>query len=204
MLYPLLLLAGQSAPTNAPAVSDTAETLRATREGTLWRRLTNAAINDPAMRAEIRRVRAGEGGYAMNDSRAEVAQAYRAALIPVIVAAIRKFVPAERLADTQYLSFVSAPLIPYGARVRDEVERNAVDTLTAAEARMRRVFLDRIRPEPAGDPQASRVLPRADLAAAPGLQGPYNLDKPCDLGLACADLLIAPAMRPTITTEPTR
>lgn len=206
MLYPLLLLllSGQSAPAEAPTVSDAAVELLATREGTLWRRLTNVVINDPAMRAEIRRVGLANGCHGMDDSRAEVAPAYRATLMPVIVAAIRKLVPAERLARAGYLSFVSAPLVPYEARVRDEVERNAADTLAAAEARMRGVFLDRIRREPAGDPEASRVLPRADLAAALGLQGPYNLDKPSDLGLACADLLISPDMRPTITTGTTR
>jgi hypothetical protein len=207
MIYALLLWllpAGQSAPADAVGVNDAAVELLARREGTLQQRLLNVVIEDPALRAEIRRVGLEKGCRTMEDSRSETGATYQTMLFPVTVAAIRKLVPAERLARAQFLSFVSAPLIPYGSRVRDEVARNAADTLAAAEAHMRRVFLDRIRREPSGGPEASHVLPRADLAAALGLDGPYDLDKPSHLGLACADLLISPDVRPTITTGPAR
>lgn len=40
-----------------------------------------------------------------------------------------------------------------------------------------------------------------DIAEAVGLHGPYDLDNPAHMGMACADLLIPADKRPAITTS---
>lgn len=198
----LLLLAQAAATADASPVSDQALKELALRESLLPRHLTNVVLDDPAMRAEIRRVGFEKGCRAMAESRNEVGQQYRAALVPATVVAIRKFVPEPRLSQMRPRSFVIGPLQIYKVRIGDEVERTAGSVLSAARDAMRLAFRRRTSANPdTTSPSDNVVMPRADIATAVGFKAAYDLEKPSHLGMACAEMLIPSAIRPRITTE---
>ena len=91
----------------------------------------------------------------------------------------------------------------YTRRIDNELDRTASASLNAAYSAMRAAFLKRTSEFPAiGNPAGNIVMPKADIAAVFGLKGPYDLDNPAHLGMACAEALIPAPLRPTITTSP--
>ncbi|ARS26596.1 hypothetical protein [Sphingomonas sp. KC8] len=175
----------------------------ATAESRLPGRLSNLIYNDPAMRAEIRRVGFEKGCRAVADSRRDVGMKFVPALVPATVAAIRKIVPEPQFSEMRPRSFVVSPLRIYAKRIDAEIDRTAPEILTVAYDAMRKSFLERLRQYPTTqNPADNIVVPRADIAAFGNLEGPYDLDNPVHLSIACADLFISAKMRPTITTAP--
>lgn len=202
--YSLALLLAQALPVQAvPVVTDQVLEQLASNESRLPGRLKDVIFEDPAMRKEIRRVGFEKGCRAMAESRREVSQRYNAALIPATVAAIRKFVPEPQLSLMRPRSFVTGPLTIYKARIEGEIDRSAPAILAAAYSAMRDAFLKRTKTYPSQtQPAGNIVMPKPDLAVAVGMTGPYNLDDPAHLSMACIELLISPDKRPKITTEP--
>lgn len=203
MLLSLVLAVAQLVvQAGAPGgVDDRALGQVAVRESPLPQRLRNLILDDPAARAALRRVGFPAGCKALGASQRAVSDRHAAALAPFVVAAIRATVPAARLAEMPVLSFYVGPLQVYKSRVVAAVERSAAPLLATAEREVRADFAQRVRALPSmRDPAVNVVRPRADVAAALGMRKPYDLDDPAQLGLACAELSIDPAARPTITT----
>lgn len=193
----------QAQPAFAQAeVSDEVLERIAVNESRLRVRLGPVIYDDPAMRAEIRRIGFEKGCHAVADSRREVVARYALELVPATVEAIRKRVPANQLSEMRARSFLATPLVAYASRIDAEIERIAPDILTAADEAMRQSFLRQAQSYPdVTDPAANKIIPRADIAATGIIQGYYDLDKPSHLALACADFLISPDARPKITTS---
>lgn len=166
-------------------------------------RLSDVVYDDAGLRAEIRRIGFEKGCRAVADSRREVSAVFAPKLVPATVAAIRHVVPAERLNEMRVLSFFMGPLRVYTSRIETELDATAGPLLQSAYAAMRESFLARATAMPTvQDASANRVMPKADIAAAVGIKGAYDLDRPAQLGMACAELLISPSVRPTISTTP--
>lgn len=192
-----------TAPTAPSTVSDAALERLATRESRLPGRLYRLIYDDPSMRAEVRRVGFAKGCQAIADSRQEVSLRFVPMLVPATVTAIRKIVPEPQLSEMRFRSFVSGPLHIYARRIDDELDRTASASLNHAYSAMRAAFLKRTREFPVTEnPADNIVMPKADIAAMLGMKGPYDLDKPSHLGMACAEALIPADERPTITTSP--
>lgn len=193
-----------AAPVGQSSVSDQALEQLAIRESRLPGRLYRLIYDDPSMRAEIRRVGFEKGCRAIVDGKRQVSLQFVPALVPATVAAIRKVVPEPRLSEMRFRSFISGPMRVYARRIDDEIDRTASASLRMAYEAMRIAFLQRTHQLPATkNPKDNVIMPRADIAEAVGLQGPYDLDNPAHLGMACADLLIPAEKRPAITTSPT-
>ena len=198
----LALAAAQVAVPSATGLSvDERIEALAAREARNSGRIEDAIYADPVMRAEVRRVGFATGCVAVGVIGREVAARHAEALAPRIAAAIRTVIPAQRVAEASAVSFLAMPLTAYHGRVGAELERSAAGALAAAREDMRRTFLARtgVMP-PASDPAANAITPRADIAAALGIQGDWDLDKPAQMRMACADQRIRPQLRPTITT----
>lgn len=193
----------EEVPVLQSGVSDAALQQLAIRESRLSSRLNRVIYDDPALRTEIQRVGLERGCVAVAESRREVSASYASALVPATVAAIRKLVPEPSLSEMRPLSFFVGPMRIYTRRIDDEIDVNAKPELSAAFEAMRTAFLLRTRTLPdkseAVDPLAK---PRADIAESVGITGLYDLDKASHVGMACADFLIDPRIRPTITTAP--
>lgn len=188
------------ASTERQAVSDQALERLATTESRLPGRLNLLIYNDPAMRTEIKRVGFEKGCHAIADSRREVSRQFVPALVPATVGAIRKIVPEPRLSAMRPRSFIAGPLRIYERRIDDEIDRTAPEILMAAYDAMRTAFLARTRKYPTTQDRADNVvMPAADIAAAASINGPYDLDNPAHLGMACIELLFPG--RPRITTS---
>jgi len=167
------------------------------------RLIEHMVYDDPAMRAEIRRVGFARGCEAVGAARREVGDRHAGALRAAYADAIRRVIPTQRLAEARPVSFVVGPLAMYGRRVENEVQRSAVQLLAALSVDMRRSFLARTRPMPSTTNEAdNRIAPRADIAAAFGIDGFWDLDNSNQLAVACNEQRISPELRPTITTGP--
>lgn len=172
-------------------------------ESRLPLRLSDVIYEDAGLRAEIRRIGFEKGCRAVEDSRRDVSSVFVPKLVPATVAAIRRIVPAERLNDARGLSFIRSPLLVYKVRIEDELDATAGPLLQSAYAAMRDSFTTRVKAMPtAQDASANVVVPKSDIATVLGIKGAYDLDKPAQLALACVELLISPAVRPTISTTP--
>lgn len=186
-----------------PSVPDSSLERLATVESRLPLRLSYVVYDDARLRAEIKRIGFEKGCRAVQDSRREVSDEFVPRLVPATVAAIRRVVPAERLNDMRVLSFVVGPLQIYEGRVDAELDATAGPELQSAYDAMRNSFLARTKVIPTERHQSANVVaPKADVAAALGIKGTYDLDNPAQLGLACAELLISPGSRPKISTTP--
>ena len=169
-------------------------------EASLATRIERPVLEDPAIRAEFRRIGFATGCSVFGQSRREVVPRHVPDLIPHFDAAIRKLIPAEQIAKARFLSFLASPLIGYHRRVADSAERTAEAELASATADLRTTFLSRTAAvQTNGDPAANVVVPRADIARALGVDGPWNLDNPNHVALACAEQLIPPDRRPLIS-----
>ncbi|MCW6530756.1 hypothetical protein NED98_10920 [Sphingomonas sp. MMSM20] len=185
------------------ALPDQALEQLATRESRLQQYLSKAFYEDPEMRAEFKRVGFANACRAVADSRREVAVEFVPALVPATVAAIKKIVPEQRLAEARPRSLSVGPLWIYAERIDEEIKRTAPEILASATAAMRKSFLKRTSPYATTRVAADNIVrPRADIAGAVGLKDTYDLDNPAQIRLACAEFLISPRDRPTITSEP--
>jgi hypothetical protein len=169
-------------------------------------RIEDAIFDDPAMRAELRRVGFAKGCATVDAARKQVIGRHKAILQAEIDRTIRKVIPAERIAEARALSFLAAPFVYYQGRVERELEKSAAPALARARDDMRQTFLALSKPMPttrnAGD---NEVLPKPDVAAALGHRGAWNLDDPAQAAFACIEQRISPSARPTLTTgEPQR
>jgi hypothetical protein len=198
-----LSIALQLTVTAAPSpMTDDALAMLAARENPVTSWATGAIINDAEMRAEIRRVGFVNGCNAMADSRAEISRRYNDEIIPITVAAIRAVVPEDRMNEVTILSFMFGPLQIYKGRIWDRLDQNAAALRNEITGDMRALFLANTSPLPTNkDPNANLILPKPDIAKALGIVGPYDLDKPASIGLACAEQRISPEQRPMISTE---
>lgn len=188
-------------PSAAGMTADERIAALARREAAGSARVEVAIFEDAAMRAEIRRVGFAAGCSIVADAGRQVAARHAAALEPAIAQAIRNVIPAQRLAEVRVISFLVNPLTSYQGRVGAEVERTGGEPLAAARNDMRRTFLARTRPLPTdNNPNANRVAPRPDVAAALGHRGNWNLDNPAQMRFACMEQRISPQVRPRITT----
>lgn len=203
LLLSILGSATPATPPPRPPVTDAALERLAISEDRLSSRLMYVIYDDPALRAEIKRVGFERGCRAVAASRNDISAKFVPLLVPATVAAIRHVIPAERLNQIWPLSFFVGPMQVYKGRVDAELDKTAQPILDTAYAEMRQTFLARVKALSAtSDASANRVMPRADIAGALGITGAYDLDKPSQLGMACAEVLISPSMRPTITTTP--
>lgn len=186
-----------------PAVTDAALERLATVESRLPLRLGHVIYDDARLRAEIKRIGFEKGCHAVDDSRRAVSEVFVPKLVPATVAAIRQVVPAGTLNEMRVLSFVVGPLRVYAVRIGDALDASAGPILESAYAAMRESFAARAKLIPtAQEPSANLVAPKADVAAALGLGGRYDLDNPVQLAFACAELLISPNLRPKISVAP--
>ena len=169
-------------------------------EARLGLRIERPVYADPAIRAEIRRVGFSAGCSAFGRARREVVDRHAAALTPYFEAAIRRLIPAERIAETRFLSFLATPLTGYQSRVSNAAEQAADAELTAARADLRATFLAYTAPVATNDdPSANVVMPRTDIARALGIEGAWDLDNPNHVSMACLEQLISPNQRPIIS-----
>jgi hypothetical protein len=160
-----------------------------------------AVFDDPAMRAEIRRMGFATGCATVDEVSKSVVARHAAALQDAIAQAIRKVIPEEKLLAANVMSFLAMPLTSYQRRVEREVERSGGATLASARGDMRESFMARARTIPAtANPADNEVMPKADVAAALGVRGHWDLDNPAQLAFACAEQRMSPNLRPTITT----
>jgi hypothetical protein len=175
----------------------------ATVESRLPLRLSSLVYDDARLRAEMKRIGFQKGCRAVRDSRRDVSEEFVPKLVPATVVAIRRVVPAERLNEMRLLSFVVGPLQIYKSRVDAELDATAGPILQSAYDAMRSSFTARTKGIPTEQHESANVVaPKADVAAALRLKGAYDLDNPAQLSLACAELLISPGARPTISTTP--
>jgi hypothetical protein len=164
----------------------------------LTNRLTRTVTDDSELRAAMRRVGFVSACDALAATRREVGRRHIERFGRTAVAMIRRMIPAERLAGARFISFVQMPLATYRGRIENALERDGV--FTAAQADMRATYLARLTAMPAtDDPDANVIIPRADIARALSVSGPWNLDDPAQVGMACAEQLIPPDRRPTIS-----
>jgi hypothetical protein len=153
------------------------------------------------MRAEIRRVGFAIGCSTVDDVSKAVVARHATALEQGLAEAIRKVIPEGRLMEAKAASFLVAPLAAYQRPVERELERSGAATLASAREDMRKSFLTRSRAIPAtANPADNEVMPKADVAAALGVRGPWDLDNPSQMAFACAEQRMSPNLRPTITT----
>ncbi len=186
----------------SPVTDATLERL-ATVESRLPLRLDYVVYEDAGLRAEIKRVGFEKGCHAVRESRRAVSDAFVPKLVPATVAAIRHVVPAARLDEMRVLSFSMGPLRVYKIRIEDELDATAGPILQSAYAAMRDTFAARTKLLPTEPSLSANVVAtKADIAAALGLAATYDLDKPAQLAMACAELLISPAQRPKISLGP--
>lgn len=172
-------------------------------ESRLFPRLKSLVYNDARLRSEIRRIGYAKGCRAVHDSRHEVMEEYGPKLVPFTVTAIRHVVPAGRLNGMRVLSFLAMPLTIYQGRIDVELEMTAGPILQSADVAMRAVFKARTKVIATERSHSANVIaPKADVAAAVGIKGTYDLDDPSQISLACAELLISPRARPKISTPP--
>lgn len=177
--------------------------LLAAEYGPAPRIIERVVYNDPALRAEIRRVGFARGCDAVGSARREVGTRHVEGLRTAYAAAIRTVIPVQRLAEARPVSFVAGPLSIYGRRVEDEVERSAAPLLAVVAEDMRRTFLARTGPTPTTTNEAdNRIAPKGDIAAALGIGAHWDLDNPNHMSMACIEQRMPPHLRPTITTEP--
>ena len=173
----------------------------AAREARISSRIERAIYHDPQMRAEIRRIGFAKGCEIVGRTGSEVLERHAPVLEPAIAEAITKVIPDRALAEARVISFLATPLSGYRGRVEQALEEGAAEALAAARADMRRTFLAATASLPATtDPQDNAVAPKPDIAASLGLAGNWDLDRPEQLALACAEHRISPQLRPTITT----
>ena len=169
-------------------------------EARLAIRLERPLYEDAAIRAEFRRVGFASGCSAFAQARREVVSRHLPALKPHFEAAIRKLIPAEQIEKARFLSFLASPLMAYQRRVSQAAERTAQAELAGATEDLRRAFLSRTGPlSTSRDPAANVIMPRGDIARALGVDGPWNLDNPNHVALACAEQTIPPSQRPLIS-----
>jgi hypothetical protein len=167
------------------------------------RLIERVIFDDPAMRAEIRRIGFARGCDAAVSARREVGDRHAAALRAAYVDAIRRVIPEQMLAQARPVSFVAGPLTIYSGRVEREVQRSAAPLFAVIAADMRRSFLARTGPMAATTDEAdNRIVPRRDIAVALGIGVYWDLDNPNHLAMACIEQRISPSLRPTITTGP--
>jgi hypothetical protein len=191
----------------APVVLPTAQGLSVERRVAVLA-ATNVGIvrfravvyEDPALRAELRRVGFATGCALAKRAAYEVTARHEPALRPPLEQAIAQVVPTQKIEEARALSFLVMPLLPYQARVIAAYKRTAAAPLAEARRDVRRTFLGYARPLPAADPAANEIMPRPDIAAALGVRGKWDLDNPLQLEMACAEQTISPTIRPTITT----
>ena len=178
--------------------------LFAAREARMRNRIEWAIFDDAAMRAEVGRIGFARGCELVDRAGKEVVERHAAVLEAEIAEAIRETVPAERIAQARIMSFLVSPLTAYRGRFEKALEEGAADALTAAKEDMRRTFLAASTPLPStANPADDEVAPKPDMAASLGLEGSWDLDRPEQLSLACAEHRISPRLRPTITTTGT-
>lgn len=205
-LWACPLMAAVSCAANAQvnrSVPDSSLERLANIESLLPWRLSSLVYNDVRLRFEIKRIGFEKGCRAVRDSRREVSDQYVPKLVPATVTAIRRVVPPERLNNMRVLSFFVGPLQIYKNRVNAELDSTAGPILQSAYDAMRRSFAARTKAIPTERRRSANVVvPEADVAAAVGIKGTYDLDNPGQLSLACAELLIAPGSRPKISTPP--
>lgn len=175
--------------------------LLSANDGLIRGRIERVVYEDPAMRAEIRRVGFARGcdavGLASREVRDRNAETVRAAL----AAAIRRAIPEQRLAEARPVSFVAGPLASYSSRVQRELERSSAQLLADLAGEMRRAFFARTDPMPTTANDAdNNIAPKPDIAAALGIGDYWELDNPTQLAMACVEQRISPRLRPTITT----
>lgn len=164
-------------------------------------RIERAVYRDPALRAEIRRVGFARGCDAVGLAGREVRERHAEALRAALAAAIRTTVPAHILAEARPVSFVAGPLVTYGRRVEEQLERSSGPLLADLAEDMRRRFLARTAPMQAtADEADNRIAPRPDIAAALGIGDHWDLDSPNQVAMACSEQRIPPRLRPTIAT----
>jgi hypothetical protein len=188
---------------DAASVPDSSLERVAIVESRLFPRLNSLVYNDARLRSEIKRIGYAKGCRAVHDSRREVIDEYGPRLVPFTVTAIRHVVPAERLNGMRVLSFLALPLVIYERRIDAELDMTAGPILRSADVAMRAVFDARTKVIATERNHSVNVIaPKADVAAAVGIKGTYDLDDPSQIGLACAELLISPGARPKISTPP--
>ena len=163
-------------------------------------RLRTVVYDDPALRAELRRVGLAAGCEGAKRADYEVTARHEAQLRPALEQAIRQVIPPEKLEEARALSFLTMPLLPYQARVAAAYERAGAAPLAQARQDMRETFLGYTKSLPPAGPGANDITPRADIAAALGVRAKWDLDNPAQLGMACAEQTMPPDLRPTITT----
>ena len=172
-------------------------------EATNRYRLETAIFEDPEMRAEIRRVGFARGCGAVDEASRSVAPRHAEALRPYAAQAIRTVIPAQYLQQARVVTFLVMPLSMYSARVEARIAQLAAEPLGVARRDMRAAFVRIASALPTStQPQDNIVMPRADIAAALGQNGPWDLDNMAQLHFACSDARISPAIRPTFTTGP--
>lgn len=202
LLWALLLLV-QSEATKPSAASDARIRALAERGSLISSRLDNAILQDPEMRAQWRRVGFETGCLTFAAVEKEVKARHVPDLVEPTIAAIRKYVPQERLDRMPALSFSYGGLQVYRARIENELNRTSASLFARAVQDMRRAYGERVRALPTtSNPADNIVMPKADLAVALGIKGAWDLDNAAHLGMACAELQIPPQIRPTITTGP--
>jgi hypothetical protein len=182
-----------------PAQSDARLRALAERGSLITSRMSDAVLQDPAMRAEWRRVGFEKGCLAFASAEKEVKARHLPLLVEPTIAAVRKFVPQERLDRLPALSFSYGGLQVYRARVEQELGRTSGGLIADAVEDMRRNYQAQVKALPtATNPEANVVIPKADIGAALGVKGAWDLNNPAQLGMACAELRIPPGVRPQI------
>jgi len=202
MLLALVLAMAQIVVPSGDGLSvDRRIALLSANDGLVGSRIERAVYEDPAMRAEIRRVGFARGCGAVGLASREVRDRNAEMLRAATAAAIRRAIPEQRLAEARPVSFVAGPLANYSNRVQRELERSSAQLLADMAGEMRRGFLDRTRPMPTTANDAdNNIAPRPDIAAALGIGDYWDLDSPTQLAMACIEQRISPRLRPTITT----
>jgi hypothetical protein len=171
----------------------------AVSEARMARRLEDAVYEDPTMRAEIKRVGLTRGCDALASASKESIALFAGVLAPHFESAIRLNIPAQRINDARFLSFSAMPFASYRHRVVEQAERSGSADIARARADLRERFLQRTRPiETTRNDADNVVMPRPDTGAALGIAGPWNLDKPSQLAMACIEHTIRPEARPEI------
>jgi len=172
-------------------------------ESRLLPRLNALIYSNARLRSEIKRIGYAKGCRTIYNSRREVIDEYGPKLVPFTVTAIRHVVPAGRLNDMRVLSFLAMPLTIYRDRIDAELDMTAGSILQSADVAMQALFNARTKGIATERNHSANVIaPKADVAAAVGIKGAYDLDDPSQLSLACAEFLISPNARPEISTPP--
>ena len=162
--------------------------------------VSHALYEDPKVRAEIRRIGFLNGCKLVEQARKGVLDAHFDQLKTGYAAAIRKTVDENMLKTARFLSFNASPLMSAGFRLRREAERSMASEFATIRVELPKRFFELSGQLPTNnDPAANRIKPRADIAGALGITGDYDLDSAGYLGLACAEAMIDPKIRPQIS-----